>query len=268
MKTLRVAALLGGLVGLMGGALAQPKPLAPVQLLLVGDSTLASHNGYGDALCARFAPALRCLNLAKNGRSTLSYRAEGSWQAVLDQIAQSGNFTQTYVLIEFGHNDQPGKPGRSTDLATEFPANLQRYIADVKKLGAQPILATPLTRRNFKDGQLVPDLAQWGEATRRVAAQEGVPLVDLLAASSSAVQTMGSAQADTLAVEPAPPVTTPPGSTPESLQTEVVSNRKSAFDHTHVGPKGADFFAQIALPLLVHAVPDLAAYQSAERQKP
>ena len=37
------------------------------------------------------------------------------------------------VLMQFGHNDQPGKPGRSTDLQTEFPVNLANYIADVAR---------------------------------------------------------------------------------------------------------------------------------------
>jgi lysophospholipase L1-like esterase len=58
-----------------------------------------------------------------------------------------------HVLIQFGHNDQPGKPGRSTDLASEYPANLKRYVDEVRAAGGQPVLVTPLTRRSFRDGQ-------------------------------------------------------------------------------------------------------------------
>ena len=43
------------------------------------------------------------------------------------------------LLIQFGHNDQPGKPGRSTDLATEFPANLARYVSYLRAAGATPL---------------------------------------------------------------------------------------------------------------------------------
>jgi hypothetical protein len=41
------------------------------------------------------------------------------------------------------------KPGRSTDLATEFPANLCRYVAEALGAGAHPVLLTPLTRRQL-----------------------------------------------------------------------------------------------------------------------
>src|SRR5262245_9985634 len=85
------------------------------RVVLVGDSTVAPLSGYGDALCARFAPDVTCLNLARGGRSSLSYRAEGLWQAVQTLIVKPP-YTRSYVLIQFGHNDQPGKPGRSTTL--------------------------------------------------------------------------------------------------------------------------------------------------------
>lgn len=75
----------------------------------------------GTELCAQHVTSfLSCLNLARGGRSTSNYRAEGSWDIALHEL-RSGGYRQVYVLIQFGHNDQPGKPGRSTDLATEFP---------------------------------------------------------------------------------------------------------------------------------------------------
>ena len=88
-------------------------------------------------------------------------------------------FVNTWVLIQFGHNDQPGKPGRSTDLATEFPANLRRYVKEARAAGAKPVLITPLTRRMFKNGELRDDLGPWADAAARVAAELDVPLVDL-----------------------------------------------------------------------------------------
>lgn len=228
-----------------------------VRVILVGDSTLAPKNGYGDALCARFKPEVRCLNLAKNGRSSGSYRAEGSWQQVMNELREKGGFEASYVLIEFGHNDQPGKPGRSTDLATEFPVNLARYVDEVRSLGGTPVLATPLTRRSFKNGVLVNDLAPWTEATSAVAKANKVPLVDLLAISEAAVQVMGQAEADTLAVEP-PPSALAAAVTSDPDKIEAVTDKKSAFDHTHVGPKGAAFFGRMMERLLRGAVPALA----------
>ena len=81
----------------------------PPAVLLVGDSTMAPDTGYGDALCARLEPALACLNLARGGRSTLSYRAEGLWDRVLARLRARAPGTPAHVLIQFGHNDQPGK---------------------------------------------------------------------------------------------------------------------------------------------------------------
>jgi lysophospholipase L1-like esterase len=56
----------------------------PVRFILVGDSTMASTSGYGDAFCARVNRANTCINLAKGGRSSGSFRAEAAgmkWKA-------------------------------------------------------------------------------------------------------------------------------------------------------------------------------------------
>lgn len=206
-------------------------------VLLVGDSTMAPQTGYGDALCARLSPALACLNLARGGRSTLSYRAEGLWDRALARLRSADRSLQHLVLIQFGHNDQPGKPGRSTELATEFPANLERFVTEVRAAGGLPVLLTPLTRRSFRDGQLVDDLAPWAVATTRVASTLKVPLVDLHASSRQLVQALGPQQADALAQ--APPGT--PG-----------------FDRTHLGARGACHFAGLVAEALARAVPPLA----------
>ena len=104
------------------------KPIRAVKIILVGDSTTAVHSGWGGSFCALHVTSfVACVNLARGGRSTRSYREEGSWKLVLGEVKSRG-FADTWILIQFGHNDQPGKPGRSTDLATEFPANLRRYV--------------------------------------------------------------------------------------------------------------------------------------------
>ena len=65
------------------GAMAQP---APARIILVGDSTMAVKSGYGPGFCAHVTPDATCVNMAKGGRSTLSYRAEGSWDQVLAEL--------------------------------------------------------------------------------------------------------------------------------------------------------------------------------------
>ncbi|MFO1325985.1 MAG: rhamnogalacturonan acetylesterase [Rubrivivax sp.] len=206
-------------------------------VFLVGDSTMAPNTGYGDALCARLEPALGCANLARGGRSTLSYRAEGLWDALLQRLkARPAGSGPAFVLVQFGHNDQPGRPGRSTDLATEYPANLERFVADLRAVGAEPVLVTPLTRRTFKEGRLDDQLQPWADATRRVAQAQRVPLVELHALSMALVQPLGQASADELAE-------TAPG--------------QPRFDRTHLGDRGACFFAELVSRELARQVPAL-----------
>jgi lysophospholipase L1-like esterase len=228
-------------------ASAHAAPPAPIRVILVGDSTIATGNGYGDALCSRFKPEVTCLNLAANGRSSSSFRSEGRWDAVQRLLRDGGKFSANYVLIQFGHNDQPGKK-HATDLVTEFPANMARYAAETRALGGVPVLVTPLTRRTFKGPNLHDTLGPWGAATRKAAAQAHAALLDLNTDSAEAVQKMGSAEADTLAMAPPPD--------PAASGKKV----KSQFDWTHLGPKGAMFFSAIVARELKQAVPDLAAY--------
>jgi lysophospholipase L1-like esterase len=213
----------------------QAAPALPDRVILVGDSTMASTTGYGDALCARFTPETSCINLARGGRSSKSFRAEGRWDEVVKLLREGAGFRKTYVLIQFGHNDQPGKPGRSTDYVTEFPANMQRYVAEARDAGGLPVLVTPLTRRSFKDGYVANDLAPWAATVRTIARSSNTPLVDLNALSLAAVQAMGPKEADRMA-------------------------RSGAnFDYTHLGPEGAERFSGIMARELARRVPALGA---------
>ncbi|USX19900.1 rhamnogalacturonan acetylesterase [Oxalobacteraceae bacterium OTU3REALA1] len=236
---------------------APPPPAAkPVRFILVGDSTMANNSGYGDAFCARVQRSNTCINLARGGRSSGSFRAEGRWDEVEGLLRGSAAYRATYVLIQFGHNDQPEKPGRSTDLKTEFPVNMARYAQEVKALGGVPVLVTPLTRRTFKDNVLENTLQPWADVVRSTAAAQRVPLLDLNADSYAAVQAMGQDEADTLAMAPRPEKAAEATPAPAAGKVEVAGAAKSAFDRTHVGPKGAAFFSNMVVEEMKRAVPD------------
>ena len=242
---------------------AAPEPIKHIQpskIILVGDSTTAVFGGWGPSFCGYHVTSfMACVNLARGGRSTSNYRAEGSWDVALSEMRTSG-YRDIWVLIQFGHNDQPGKPGRSTDLATEFPANLKHYVEEVRAAGAKPVLVTPLTRRSFTNGKLVNDLAPWAAATRKVAAEMNVPLIDLNADSAAAVDAMGSAAADRFAeVPPDAPQTAAPTASPGSTEVMVkpMAQPKLSFDHTHLGIEGADYFATMVTRELSVAVPEM-----------
>lgn len=253
-------------------ARAQTGKITAVRIILVGDSTTAVQSGWGGAFCADHVTSFAaCLNLARGGRSTYSYRAEGSWDIAQAEM-RSGGYAKTWVLIQFGHNDQPGKPGRSTDLQTEFPAFLRQYVSDVRSAGAIPVLVTPLTRRGFKDGQLQDDLAPWAAATRQISADMQVPLIDLYARSRQVVQALGPVQAMTLAQASPPPervaaaetgtTISAPASVPPKAPTSFgqMAFAKPSFDDTHLGKTGAAVISGLVSEELSKAVPELRPY--------
>ena len=164
---------------------------APVRIVLVGDSTVNNGGGWGPGFCALMTPNVECVNQARNGRSSKSYYDEGLWQ---NALAQHGD----YVLIQFGHNDMPGKgPLRETDPETTYAANMRRYIDQARTAGARPVIVTSLSRRTYKDGKLVQDLKAYADAARRVAGEEDVPVIDLNAESVRLLDTMTQEHADT-----------------------------------------------------------------------
>jgi len=250
------------------------RPAPAYKILLVGDSTMAPHSGWASAFCARHVKSsVACLNLGRGGRSTRSYRAEGSWDRALNEARVQG-YEATYVLIQFAHNDQSGKGERWTDIATEFPQNLRRYVTEVRAAGARPVLLTPLTRREFRDGKLNNTLEPWSDQIRKVASELKVPLVDLNARSAAAVHALGAAEATRFAqVTPLPQelaaarrgTTLPPrpapalgeeGRLPQGTPRGRVTRK---FDYTHVGEAGASFFAAMVTHDLAAAVPELSS---------
>lgn len=255
------------------------QPIKAIKIVLVGDSTVQPGSGWGGAFCAHHLTSFAaCVNLGRGGRSSSSYIAEGSWDLALAEMSTPG-FLATYVLIQFGHNDQPGKPGRSTDLATEFPVNIARYVREARAKGAMPVLVTPLTRRQFKAGKLDNDLVPWADAIRRIAADTQTPLLDLNADSASAIQAMGPVLAARFAQLPPSPevaaalvtgttiasstgVATPPPTTSgtTSAAFDPTADPKLAFDYTHLGREGADFFAAMVTHELIAALPALRKF--------
>jgi len=65
---------------------------------------------------------------------------------------------RTLVTIQFGHNDQKIAPPES------MGANLTEMVVEIRGLGAEPVLVTSLTRRNFNsDGTIADTLGPWAD---------------------------------------------------------------------------------------------------------
>jgi pectinesterase len=209
--------------------------IAPkIKIILVGDSTVNDGGGWGFGFKQFLTANVECINTAANGRSSKSFIAEGRWT---NALALKGD----YYLIQFGHNDEPGKgPDRETDPATTYRQNLARYVDEARAIGAKPILVTSLTRRNFDkagDGKLAPSLVPYVEAMKKLATEKNVPLVDLHARSVEYCEKIG----------------------PEATaKLNSVANGKP--DTTHLNPAGKMIFGRLVVQELRQTVPKLAPY--------
>ena len=153
--------------------------LRPIVIAIVGDSTVTDYppegelRGWGQMIPEFFNDNIKIKNFAKSGTSSKSFIKEGLWSEVLKANAE-------YIMIQFGHNDCPGKGDRTTDPNSDYQEYLRKYIADCRKLGIQPILVTPMERRNFDEkGKIRQSLAEYSAAMKKVGEIEKVPVIDL-----------------------------------------------------------------------------------------
>ncbi|MBI5774448.1 MAG: rhamnogalacturonan acetylesterase [Verrucomicrobia bacterium] len=212
------------------GLAADAKP--KVRVALVGDSTVAEKSGWGPAFAKLLGPGAVCTNFALGGRSSKSFRDEGQWAKV---IAAKPD----YVLIQFGHNDMPGKgPARETDPNTTYRENMIRYVDEARAIGATPILVTSMARRTFQNGKIRGELAPWADAVKKVAAEKQVPLVDLFARSIALLEKLG----------------------PEGSAVFDPPTKDGQPDHTHLSAKGGEAMARLIVGELRKVEPKLGQW--------
>ena len=178
---------------------------------------------------------MEVINTAANGRSSKSFIDEGRWAEALAKRGQ-------YYVIQFGHNDEPGKgPERETDPKTTYRANMTRYVDDVRAIGAKPILVTSLVRRLYKeDGTIRTTQTPYVEVVRALAAEKSVPLIDLHAISLADAENAG----DDVWADLSPRVEQ--------------GDNKGEVDRTHLNAKGSDVVGRMVVEALRTVVPELA----------
>ena len=214
---------------------------AKIKILLVGDSTVTDNAGWGLGFKQFLTDGAECINTSQGGRSSESFRREGRWT---NALALKGN----YYLIQFGHNNEPGKPGRSTDMPT-FVSNMVSYVEEAKAAGAIPVLVTPLTRRQWDKehpGKIKSSLAPYAEVVRKIAVEKNVPLVDLQARSIELCESLG------------------PEKCLEFSPLKTNSEGKVSYDGTHLNAAGHVLFARLVVQELRKAAPELAPVLRAE----
>ncbi len=176
--------------------------IAPVDVptvYLAGDSTVTDQQAepaasWGQMLPALFGPGVAIANHAESGETLKSFVTELRLDKILSQI-RAGD----WLVIQFGHNDQKANwPQTYADAAVGYPAWLRTYIAEARRRGAHPVLVTSPERRNYDGGKVRPTLADYAAAVRKVGREDGVPVIDLQAATIALYEALGETQAATL----------------------------------------------------------------------
>ena len=213
-------------------------------IYIIGDSTVDDNQppfrGWGWALPRYVREGVTVKNHALSGRSSRSFRAEGLFEPV-EKALGPGDL----LLIQFGHNDEKDDE-RHTDPDTTFPEELWRYCAAALSRGAQPVLITPVCRRFFGgDGSLFYTHGEDPRAIRILAAEKGIPLCDLKAASRALYRSLGEQGTAELFVRLAP------GENPDFPEGHD--------DRSHFNPHGATVIAGLVAEGLKQ-LPECAGY--------
>ncbi|KAJ5319744.1 hypothetical protein N7508_000027 [Penicillium antarcticum] len=175
---------------------AQQSPKAPF-FILAGDSTTAIQSsnggGWGDGfLNTTLFQGATGTNFGHNGATTVSFRAGGDWENVLETVRQVQDEYMPFVTIQFGHNDQKSDVNISLSQYTE---NLETFVTEVFNAGATPILVTPLSRRNYDDSTenpvIITSLANETAATISAAHHLDSKYIDLNQASIKYLNAIG-----------------------------------------------------------------------------
>ena len=157
---------------------------------LAGDSTVVDQDkepwaAWGQMLPAFFGAGVAIANEAESGETIKSFMGERRL-AKIESTWKPGD----YLLVQFAHNDQ--KPGNGLVPVPEYKEVLRRYIADALAHGVTPILVTSMNRRSFSpDGKILQTLGEYPQASRDIAAEQKVALIDLNAMSKTLFEAMG-----------------------------------------------------------------------------
>lgn len=203
---------------------------------IAGDSTAAHkldekrpETGWGEKIPLFFNDTVHFENRAVNGRSTKSFIAEGRLETIKKTIKKGD-----YLLIQFGHNDQKVEdPARGTAPFGDYLTNLDLFVKAANEVGAQPVLLTSISRRDYLDeDHLNPEsLGQYPAAVRQFATEKELPLLDLFTASQNWLSQFEPEETRQFFLQGKP--------------GELVNYPAGVTDNTHLNEKGATEIARL-----------------------
>lgn len=205
----------------------------PIRILMCGDSLMRTYvanssdqAGWGQVLDQFLtADATVDNSIADGGRSSRSFYNEvGRWDEIKARLVASvAAGVPTFVFVMFAHNDEKqltdvdgadfltfASHNQNGSVAGTYYDYLERYIVETRALGGIPILLTPVVRETLSGAP--PQISDTGRhdltaafpgetaprgdypaAMRAIAAKHDVPLVDITAWSTAAVEARAAA---------------------------------------------------------------------------
>ena len=192
-------------------------PASVPTLFQLGDSTVCDqpsepYNSWGQMLPRFFKPGIAVANHGESGETYRDALGRRRTDKILSAL-KPGDM----VVMQFGHNDQKQiKDGKGGPFTT-YKAEIKTHVDAVRARGGLPVIVSPMERRRFEDGKLVPTLVDYAEAARQSAKELNVPFIDLNAMSRTLYTALG-----------------PDGSVPAFAEPQ-----PGKLDNTHHSPYGS-----------------------------
>lgn len=230
--------------------IASPADDRKVTVFMIGDSTMADkvyspsnpEKGWGQVFPLYLIEEIIVQNHAVNGRSTKSFRDEGRWDKVIDQVKEGD-----WVIIQFGHNDQKSEDASRYSDPQAYKENLRRYVTEVQGKGGQPILATPIARRSYDErGRLIDTHESYVPEVKALAKEMNVPLLDLNKRTTELINDWGEEKSKLLFLHFAP--------------GQYEKSPKGVEDNTHLSPIGAFKVCDLVVEEMSKEVPSFSTY--------
>ena len=203
----------------------------PLMLWIGGDSTVCdqdstNYTGWGQHLPQFMKAGVSIANYADSGESSGSFLSSAAMFGAIKSRWKAGD----WFFIQLGHND------KSTTAAT-FQSNMTSYVTQAKAAGVNIVLITPISRVGYTlaEEHVNSTGANLPQIIRDLGKSENVPVIDLTVTTWNWIQTI----------------------TPKDYFA-ADSSASGGYDHTHLGPKGADAVASFVRDA-VKSTSDLSA---------
>ncbi|MEO6523386.1 MAG: rhamnogalacturonan acetylesterase [Mucilaginibacter sp.] len=162
-----------------------------ITVFLAGNSTVVDQDdepwaSWGQMIPRFFKPGIAIADHAESGLTLSSFKGSHRLDKILS-VAKPGD----YLFVEFGHNDQKEK-GPNDGAWKSYTESFKYFIGKAKEKGMIPVVVTSTSRRAFSDsGKVKNTLGDFPAAARKVAADEGIAMIDLNAMTADFYNALG-----------------------------------------------------------------------------